>query len=184
MISKILCENNQIHWRYNSLTVSSWANRFDLYCWSVVKKRHLLLACLVFANGWYAFKKKCLFKGWLWITKGLSASLPLTKPQAELCVLYLLILSFQISLKCQHAVCLETRAVTHNLPFWFVWPILCKAKAYIMNTGICYVPVSCLDLDLETCFQFIAKEMNCHQKWYAGLSEIKKKKKRKALIDH
>lgn len=27
-----------------------------------------------------------------------------------------------------------------------------------MNTGICYVPVSYLDLDLETCFQFMAKE--------------------------
>lgn len=112
------------------------------------------------------------------VTKGLSASLPLTKPQAELCVLYLLILSFQISLKCRHTVCLETRAVTHNLPFWFAWPILCKSKAYIMNTGICYVPVSCLDLDLETCFQFMAKEKSWNQEWYADLSEIKKWKKR------
>lgn len=112
----------------------------------------------MFADGWYASKKKCLFKGCLWITKGLSASLPLTTPQAELCVLCLLILSFQISSKCQHTVCPETRAVTHNLPFWFDWPILGKAKAYIINTGIFCAPVSCIGLALETLKMKIQKK--------------------------
>lgn len=157
----------------------SWANTFDLTVGLLLKKRQKVHIYCWFAlclkMAYMHFKNKCHFKEWLWITNGSSALLALTKPQAEVCVLYLLILVFQISLKCSNTVWLETQAVTLNLPFWFVWPVFWKEQTYIMNTGICYVPISCLGLDLEICFQFMAKEINCHQKWYSGLREDKKR---------